>query len=393
MQNETTTSIGNSEDQDKGGRKMNKKWYLWAGLLVVLVGAVVLVAVFVFGQRSAVAFTPPITDAQGNEIPGSIAVIETVTLGGVEQTITIRGADTAKPILLILHGGPGMPSSPWATWNDFHADLERHFVVVHWDQRGAGKSFSESLTPEDMHLESFVSDTLELTDILRERFDQDKIFLWGHSWGSGLGFETLRVNPEPYYAYIASAVRPDWDSTNRMGYEKVLEMALEADDAEAIESLESIQPFDPRNVEHLQVKNQLLSQYRIGDFHTEGLEEAWLEYATSGQSAEYPRSTIKPTLAGLDFSRQTIYLDVVNSGYNLATDFPVSTIPVHFLQGRYDYQCPGELAEAYYDTLEAPVKSFAWFENSAHDVYYDEPDKFNQEVIRIANETLAEVGE
>ncbi len=372
---------------------MNEKRYLLAGLLVVLVAAVVLVAVFVFGQRSAAAFTPSITDAEGNEIPGSIAVIETVTLGGVEQTVTIRGVDTAKPVLLILHGGPGMPSSPWATWKDIHSDLERHFVLVHWDQRGAGKSFSKSLTPEDMHLENFVSDTLELTDILRERFDQDKIFLWGHSWGSGLGFETLRVNAEPYYAYIASAVRPDWDSTNKMGYEKVLEMAREANDAEAIESLESIQPFDPRNVEHLQVKNQLLSQYRIGDFHTEGLEEAWLEYATSGQSAEYPRSTIKPTLAGLDFSRQTIYLEVVNSGYDLATDFPVSTIPVHFLQGRYDYQCPGELAEAYYNTLEAPVKSFTWFENSAHDVYYDEPDKFNQEMIRIANETLAEVGE
>jgi len=360
---------------------------------IVLLLVLVVVGYLVLRPKPPDPYTPPITDAAGNELPGSIAVIETVTLGGVEQTITIRGADTAKPVLLILHGGPGMPSSPWATWKDFHADLERHFVVVHWDQRGAGKSFSKSLTPEDMHLEDFVSDTLELTDILRERFDQDKIFLWGHSWGSGLGFETLRVNAEPYYAYIASAVRPDWDSTNRMGYEKVLEMAREADDAEAIESLESIQPFDPRNVEHLQVKNQLLSQYRIGDFHTEGLEEAWLEYATSGQSAEYPRSTIKPTLAGLDFSRQTIYLEVVNSGYNLATDFPVSTIPVHFLQGRYDYQCPGELAEAYYDTLEAPVKSFTWFENSAHDVYYDEPDKFNQEVIRIANETLAEVGE
>jgi pimeloyl-ACP methyl ester carboxylesterase len=257
-----------------------------------------------------------------------------------------------------------MPSSPWATWNNFHADLERNFVLVHWDQRGAGKSFCRPLTPEDMHLEDFVSDTLELTDILRERFDQDKILLWGHSWGSGLGFETLRVNTEPCYAYIASAVRPDWDSTNEMAYEKVLEMAREAHDAEAVESLESIQPFDPRNVDHLQAKNELSSQYRIGDFRTEGLEEAWLNYVTSGNSAEYPRSTIKPTLAGLDFSRQTILLEVMNSGYDHATDFPVSPIPVHFFQGRYDYQCPGELAEAYYNTLEAPVKSFTWLENS-----------------------------
>jgi len=368
---------------------MKRKWVLWAGLLVVLValvGAAVLVANFVFGWPSAKASTPPITDAEGNEVQGSIAVIETVTLGGVEQTITIRGVDRSKPVLLHLHGGPGMPSSPWATWNDYYTTLEENFVLVHWDQRGAGKSYHKDLTADDMHFSNFVNDTLELTDILRERFDQDKIFLWGHSWGSGLGFEVLRVNSEPYHAFIASAVRSAWDSSNRMGYEKALEMAREADDAKAIESLEAIQPFDPRNVEHLQVKNEWLSHFRIGDFYTEGLEEAWLEYVTSGQSPEYPGSTIRPTLAGLEFTRQTIYLEVVNTGYDHAADFPVSTIPVHFLQGRYDYQCPGELAEAYYNTLEAPAKSFTWFEHSAHDVFHDEPDKFTQEIVRIAQQ-------
>jgi len=382
-----------SRKEAKGERKVNKKRPLWIGLLGLLVFAVALIAYFVFWGQSAEAITPSITDAAGNEIPGSIAAIETVTLGGVEQTITIRGVDRTNPVLLHLHGGPGMPSSPWATWNDYYADLEANFVLVHWDQRGAGKSYSKSLTAEDMHLENFVGDTLELTDILRERFNQDKIFHWGHSWGSGLGFETLRVNAEPFYAYFASAVRPDWDSTNQMGYEKVLEMAREANDAEAIEALEAIQPFDPRNMEHLQAKNEWLSHFRIGDFYTEGLEEAWLDYARSGQSPEYPPATIRPTLKGMEFTRQTIYLEVVNTGYDHARDFAVSTIPVHFFQGRYDYQCPGELAEAYYATLAAPVKSFTWFENAAHDVFYDEPDKFSQKVIGIANETLAEAGE
>jgi hypothetical protein len=48
------------------------------------------------------------------------------------------------------------------------------------------------------------------------------------------------------------------------------------------------------------------------------------------------------------------------------------------------------LAEEYYNFLEAPAKNFTWFENSAHDVMYDEPDKTNQELIRIANEVLTE---
>lgn len=99
-----------------------------AGLLIVLVVAILLVAVFVLNNEPVEAYTPPITDAEGNEIPGSIAVIETVTLGGVEQTVTIRGVDTTKPVLLFLHGGPGMPSSPWASWNNVHVDLEQNFV-------------------------------------------------------------------------------------------------------------------------------------------------------------------------------------------------------------------------------------------------------------------------
>jgi pimeloyl-ACP methyl ester carboxylesterase len=361
--------------------------------LVLLLVAVAVIAVIVFGGETPAEFTPAITDSEGNEIPGSIAAIETIKLGGVAQTITIRGADTTKPVLLFLHGGPGMPSSPWATWNDFHSDLEQNFVLVHWDQRGAGKSFSGALIPDDMHLENFVSDTLELTDILRERFNQDKIFLYGHSWGSGLGFETLKVNTEPYYAFIASGVRPEWNSSNEMGYEKVLEMAHQANDAEAIESLELIQPFDPMNPEHLQVKNQFLPRYLIGEMHTEGLEEAYLDYVIRGNSPEYPPSYIQPTLTGLDFSRQTIGLEIINSGFDLARDFPVSPIPIHFIHGRYDYATPGDPAEAYYNTLQAPDKSFTWFENSAHDVYYDEADEFNQKLIGITNEILSEVKE
>jgi pimeloyl-ACP methyl ester carboxylesterase len=361
---------------------------LWiVGTIIVLIVAYLLYAFVLKPQPEA--FTPPITDAAGDETPGSIAVIETVTLGGAEQTITIRGVDIANPVLLLLHGGPGMPSSPWATWNGYHAELEEHFVLVHWDQRGAGKSFSDVLTPEDMHLENFVSDTLELTDILRERFNQEKIFLWGHSWGAGLGFETLRVNAEPYYAFLATGTRPEWNPGQILAYETVLGMAQQANDSEAVEALESIQPFDPTNTEHRQVKNEVLSQYLINDFHTEGLGDAWLDYVLSKNSPEYPPTYIKPTLAGFDFTRQTIGQEVIHAGFDLATDFPVSTIPVHFLHGRYDYACPGELAEEYYNALEAPAKSFTWFENSAHDVHYDEADKFNQEVVRIANETLA----
>ena len=266
------------------------------------------------------------------------------------------------------------------------AELEADFVVVQWDQRGAGKSYSEDLTAEDMRAEEFVSDTLELTDLLRERFDQEKIFLFGHSWGSALGFLTLMENAEPYYAYIAAAERADWRRSQTMSYEWVLEQAQEDNNAEVVQVLESIQPFDPMNMQHIETKDQFLDLYRGGDLYTEGLWDTYMDYALSGKSPEYTSADVRNYMVAREFSQRAMAPQVVD--YDLFRDFPVSPIPVHFFAGRHDHQTPGELAEEYYNFLETPAKGFTWFENSGHSMVWDEPDKTTQELIRIANETL-----
>ena len=206
--------------------------------------------------------------------------------------------------------------------------------------------------------------------------------------GSGLGFEVLRADTEPYYAFFASAVRPNWRDSQVLGYNLVLQIAREAGDEKAVEALSAIQPFEPTNPEHVAVRGKYLSQYRVGDFRTEGLEDAWLGYATKGKSPEFPPSTIRSVVAAMSFSRETIGTEVLTSDFDLTRDFPASSVPVHFLAGRYDYETPGELAEGYYELLEAPAKSFTWFENSAHDVNFDEPDKFSEILIRISREVL-----
>ena len=333
------------------------------------------------------AFTPPITDSDGHEIPGSVASLQTVTLGGIEQSIVIRGADVTKPVLLWLHGGPGLPNSPFVGMFQT-PELEENFVVVHWDQRGAGKSYFEGLTAEDMRPEKFVSDALELTDILREMFAQEKIFLFGISWGSALGFMTIMENAEPYHAFIAASEAADWDRRWMMSYEWALEQAKEANNSEVIQGLESLQPFDPTEPEHTGVVGQILDLFRGGNLYTEGLWDTAVGYLTGGQSPEYTSADVDKLMAGLGFSGQTTELDIQKSDYNLFRDFPVSPIPVHFFAGRHDHITPGELAEDYYGFLEAPAKSFTWFENSAHMMSWDEPNKTAQELIRIANETL-----
>ena len=171
-----------------------------------------------------------------------------------------------------------------------------------------------------------------------------------------------------------------------MGYEWVLEQARKDDNTEVIQVLESVQPFDPTNAEHIAGKNQFLELYRGGDLYTEGLWDKALAYAMGGMSPEYTSADIENYVAAITFSQQTILPQAID--YNLFRDFPASSIPVHFFAGRHDHQTPGELTEEYYNFLEAPVKSFTWFENSGHSMIWDEVDKTTEELIEIANETL-----
>jgi pimeloyl-ACP methyl ester carboxylesterase len=147
------------------------------------------------------AATPPITGADGRPLPGSIASLEKVTLNGSEQWVTIRGQDTELPVLLFLAGGPG--GSELVMTRKYLSALEEQFIVVNWDQPGAGKSYT-AVPFADLTPERYVADAHALTLYLQERFDQEKIYLFGESWGSILGVWLVQQHPELYHALVTT---------------------------------------------------------------------------------------------------------------------------------------------------------------------------------------------
>src|SRR5918994_3290043 len=146
-------------------------------LALAVIGLAVLVAL--------PASAPPVLGANGQPVPGSIAELTTVDLGGQEQAISIRAADPDKPVLLYLSGGPGQSDIAFA--RALLQPFEQDFVVVVWDQRGSGKSYAAIDPTSEYTLDALVGDTIALTDYLRDRFAEDKIYLLGESWGSTLG--------------------------------------------------------------------------------------------------------------------------------------------------------------------------------------------------------------
>lgn len=357
-------------------------WFERTPLLVagVLVG-VILVSVAAIWLSQVFATTPPITDAQGKIVPGSIATLEKVQLGGSEQWISIRGRDVNNPVLLFLAGGPG--GSQLTTARHALAGLEDHFVVVNWEQPGAGKSFNavdrSTLTPE-----RYIADGHELTLYLRQRFDREKIYVLGESWGSALGIMLVQRYPDLFHAHIGTAQMVAFLETDQICYDFAINWAQERGDTQRIARLQEQgpPPYYGEGVAWKQV-GYLKDTYAymdqnpaiIGGFNTPR-DLASPEYGLIDKVnwARGPLDTlgvVYPHLWDVDFRKQAAHLDV----------------PVYFLIGRHDVNAPPALVEAYYELLDAPHKELVWFERSGHTPWTSEPDKF---VAVMVNTVLAQ---
>lgn len=123
-----------------------------------------------------------------------------IEINGARQGMFIKSENTENPVLLFLHGGAGSPEVAFT--QKYPTGLEKLFTVCWWEQRGAGISYRHKITPQEMTLEQMISDTITVTNYLRNRFSKNKIYIMGHSWGSLLGVLTVKQQPELFHAYI-----------------------------------------------------------------------------------------------------------------------------------------------------------------------------------------------
>jgi pimeloyl-ACP methyl ester carboxylesterase len=330
-------------------------WFRWTprAISAAIAGSLAVVLVAVVASQ-AFASTPPITDAQGQPLPNSIATLEKVNLNGSEQWITIRGRNAGNPVLLYLGmGGPG--GGGFATRGLFEP-LEDHFVVVSWDEPGTGKSYNavpiSTLTPE-----RFIADAHALTQLLRARFHQDKIYVYGVSWTSILGVWLVQRYPELFYAYIGNGQMVNTTENDILGYQLALRYLTERGDTAMAETLRRNGPppysgdgLVDKYLAYIDVLNDYMGapryalvvpiipvfapEYGFVDKvnHTRGLVESF--------------SVVYPQLKDLDFTTQATRLDV----------------PMYFLVGRRDVNAMASLVERYYSVLRAPHKELIWLE-------------------------------
>ena len=316
----------------------------------------------------------PFLTNDGKKVPGSIAVIKTININGLNQKMIIRGRDSTKPVLLYLHGGPGDPEFPFV--HQFNPGIEDMFVVCYWDQRGAGLSYSKNIPPETMTLSQFVDDAGKVTEYLIHRFNRKKIYLLGHSWGTMLGSFTVNKYPDLYYAFIAVGQVGDQVKAERISYDFVLSRAKELNDKKAVRNLEKIGPPpypDPKEaINKMTVERKYVIKYggaiKRGNFYPQAIKPLLF-------CKEYRLKDKINYLKGMKLTKSYLWDVIMKS--NLFKEIPSQKIPVYIIQGTSDYETSYVIAKEYFDSLQAPLKRFYTFDNSAHSPIFEEPEKFD----------------
>jgi pimeloyl-ACP methyl ester carboxylesterase len=323
--------------------------------------------------------TPPFRGPDGEVVPGSIAEIAYRRLGGIDQWVMIRGLSVANPPLIMLHGGPGFSETRFFRF--FNAALETSFTVVYWDQRGAGKSFDPSIPRSSMTVEQFISDLDALVDAVRERLGKSKVAIFGHSWGSALGVLYAARFPEKVAAYVGSGQIGDWPAAEQASYRFALSEAERLGKRRMTSKLRAIGPppypakavFTERTcVTRLEGGMRPTALWKVGRAILSGHESSTLELPSGWRGFRRTMDTMWPEVSRL----------------NLIEQVPALQQPVFFFLGRNDHFVPPQTSVAYFDALSASSKKLAWFENSHHEPFVDEPDKFNTAMAELVRPLL-----
>ena len=345
------------------------KWllYIFSGIIALVLLVLVIIRINSSGQEE------PFLDENGELFANSIAMHENIDVNGVSQRITIRGRDLGNPVLLRVHGGPGSASPPVISRiNKF--DLEDLFTVCYWEQRGAGIAYTTDIPDSTSTLTQIVDDGLEVADYLRKRFQKDKIYIEGNSWGTSVSAFMVQENPSLFHAYIGVGQMANQQLSEQLSYDFVFTQAQNQNDTISIRQLNDIgrPPYpnksDAEMTHACNIERSIVAKYARPNVNMDfsGLKTLMLDKGTTfGQklspSQDYPAFRLLwPTCFNV----------------NLMRDIPKWEIPVYIMHGDNDHYTETSLAKAYFDSLEAPIKKWFLFENATHPVQFEYPEKY-----------------
>jgi pimeloyl-ACP methyl ester carboxylesterase len=352
-------------------------------LQIIIWVASILIGLFLLIFISLLTYTAYLERSTKIKTSNGISSLEEIILGGIKQWIFIRGTDQKNPVLIFLHGGPGAPAPGMSTSRNFDAELIKHFTVVHWDQRGTGKSYDNDIPINSMTFDRLVEDCNELIDYLRNRFNTQKVFIVGHSAGSIIGIKTAYKYPEKIHAYVGVGQIINDHEQQKISYNFIVEEAEKSGDVKMQNIIKAIGPPPYDTLEKLNKKDGYIFRFG-GVIHDNAVKKIGILQLCFLSSPEYSLSEgfITISMKGMKFT-MTAMLEEINN-INLTKEIQSIKVPIYFFEGKYDMATPTVLVEDFYNALDAEKgKKLIIFENSAHFLMIEEKEKYQDLLVNV----------
>jgi len=317
------------------------------------------------------------------ETSNGISSLKKIILGGLRQWIFIRGTNQNNPVLLFLHGGPGAPLMGMSSSRKFDVKLIKHFTVVHWDQRGAGKSYNNDIPINSMTFDRLVEDCNELIDFIRDRFDTQKVFIVGHSGGSVIGIKAAYKYPEKIHAYVGVGQIINDQEAQNIKYNFIVEEAEKSGNVNMQNVIKTI-GFPPYDIpEKLNKIEKYIFQFG-GIIHDNAVKKIGSLQLSFLTSPEYSLSEGFATLLNKGYKFTTIAMWDEIKNINITKEIQSIKVPIYFFEGKYDMATPTVLVEHFYNNIDAEKgKKLIIFENSAHILMLEEKEKYEDLLINL----------
>lgn len=306
--------------------------------------------------------------AQGNQLRER----RFIAINGIEQWITITG-DKTKPAILFMHGGPGSTMSPYA--DNVYKEWEKDFVLIHWDQRGAGKTFGRTAPDElspaylkanPLTVDQIVDDGIKVAEYMVKYLGKQKLTLFGTSWGSIPAVEMAAKRPDLFNGYVGHSQVVEPLANLIADYAKISALVKNANDQQSAEILTAIGAPPYASARDAGKLFKIIKKYE--KMASTPSPDAWWKLAPEYDNAKDNQNRED----GDDYSFVNYVGDTklgvkpMMATINFAKDYWQFKIPVYLVQGEEDILTPAEITKVYFAKIKAPVKQFILVPKAAH---------------------------
>lgn len=297
---------------------------------------------------------------------------EAIPVNGTRLHLRVRGTDAKNPLLLFLHGGPGVCDRHWVL--KYQSGLSDVCTLVCFDQRGSGKSYTAEQAKRAMTIDQMVEDARIVIEYLCAKYKKDKLYIVGHSWGTCLGTLLCQRYPEHIAAYVGMGQFVNGSKNEQLSYDFVMQQAQKRKDAHAIAELNRIgAPVrgEYRSMDDMMVQRNYMTKFGGGCYREK--ESMWRSMIIPLlKTPEYTIFDLPRYASGAFYCLRELWHEIVA----LRFDETVMTldVPVIITQGDHDQNTPTILAHAWFDALDAPSKKWISFSESAHSPIKEEPE-------------------